>query len=259
MKNQFNVLVADMSEELGISCKSDLMALGYDVELCEKNGDVVKSRIAQKHYDVLLMDVFMASSDGIDVIEFINENITERPIVVILSSISSSDFEEQIISAGADYYFIKPIKATAIAKRIEKLLSWREEKQARTFKDEDDVEVLISNIMHQIGVPAHIKGYHYLRSAIMHCIDDTEMLSSVTKILYPTIAKEFNTTASRVERAIRHAIEVAWDRGDVETLSQYFGYTIHAQRGKPTNSEFIAMISDTIRLNRRTKKIYSLG
>lgn len=200
----------------------------------------------------------MAGSDGIDVIEYINENFSEKPIIVIMSAIASSNFEEQIINAGADYYFIKPIKAAAIAKRIEKLLAWREEKQARSMKNEDDVEVQISNIMHQIGVPAHIKGYQYLRTAIMYCVNDEEMLSSVTKILYPTIAKEYNTTASRVERAIRHAIEVAWDRGDVEVLSHYFGYTIHAQRGKPTNSEFIAMISDTIRLDRRSNKYYSI-
>ncbi len=252
MKKQYNVLVADMSEELGLACNTDLKAFGYNVELCEKNGDVVKNRITAKHYDVLLMDIFMVASDGIEVIEYINDHMTERPIIVILSAISSSDFEQQIINAGADYYFIKPVKPASIAKRIEKLLKWREEKESRKLKDdEDDVELLISNIMHQIGVPAHIKGYHYLRSAIIHCIDDTQMMSSVTKILYPTIAKEFNTTASRVERAIRHAIEVAWDRGDVETLSQYFGYTIHAQRGKPTNSEFIAMISDTIRLSRK--------
>lgn len=252
MKKQYSVLVADMSEEMGLACNTDLNAFGYNVELCEKNGEIVKSRITDKHYDVLLMDIFMVGSDGIEVIEYINDHMTERPIIVILSAISSSDFEQQIINAGADYYFIKPVKPASIAKRIEKLLKWREEKESRKLNDdEDDVEVLISNIMHQIGVPAHIKGYHYLRSAIIHCIDDTQMMSSVTKILYPTIAKEFNTTASRVERAIRHAIEVAWDRGDVETLSQYFGYTIHAQRGKPTNSEFIAMISDTIRLNRK--------
>lgn len=252
MKKEYSVLVADMSEEMGLTCNKDLKAFGYDVELCEKNGEVVKSRITAKHYDVLLMDIFMVGSDGIEVIEYINDHMTERPIIVILSAISSSDFEQQIINAGADYYFIKPVKPSSIAKRIEKLLKWRDEKDARRMRDdEDDVEVLISNIMHQIGVPAHIKGYHYLRSAIIHCIDDTQMMSSVTKILYPTIAKEFGTTASRVERAIRHAIEVAWDRGDVETLSQYFGYTIHAQRGKPTNSEFIAMISDTIRLNRK--------
>ena len=107
---------------------------------------------------------------------------------------------------------------------------------------------MVTQVIHQIGVPAHIKGYHYLRSSIMHCIEDSDMINAVTKVLYPTVAKEFDTTSSRVERAIRHAIEVAWDRGDVDTLNSYFGYTIHNGRGKPTNSEFIAMIADKLRL-----------
>ena len=111
------------------------------------------------------------------------------------------------------------------------------------------LKVTVSDIIHQIGVPAHIKGYQYLREAIMLCVNDSEMVSSVTKLLYPTVAKKFKTTSSRVERAIRHAIEVAWDRGDVDVLSSYFGYTIQSERGKPTNSEFIAMISDKLRLN----------
>ncbi|MBR2101018.1 MAG: sporulation initiation factor Spo0A C-terminal domain-containing protein [Eubacterium sp.] len=134
------------------------------------------------------------------------------------------------------------------------MLNWKSEKskRVRDSMSEDEIEVVISDIMRQIGVPAHIKGYQYLRKAIMLCITDSEMLSSVTKVLYPTVAKEFGTTASRVERAIRHAIEVAWDRGDVDVLSSFFGYTIQAQRGKPTNSEFIAMIADKIKLSMKT-------
>ena len=120
------------------------------------------------------------------------------------------------------------------------------------MRTDTDIELVISDIMRQIGVPAHIKGYQYLRKAIMLCVEDSEMMGSVTKILYPTVAKEFKTTSSRVERAIRHAIEVAWDRGDVDVLSSYFGYTIQSQRGKPTNSEFIAMIADKITLALRT-------
>ena len=146
---------------------------------------------------------------------------------------------------------IKPIKPAAVAKRGERILEWKGEKskRARGAMTEDEIEVVISDIMRQIGVPAHIKGYQYLRKAIVLCVNDSEMLGSVTKILYPTVAKEFGTTASRVERAIRHAIEVAWDRGDVDVLSSFFGYTIQAQRGKPTNSEFIAMIADKIKLS----------
>lgn len=130
------------------------------------------------------------------------------------------------------------------------------ENQTKKHRYDEDIEVLISNIMHQLGVPAHIKGYNYLRAAILYCIDEPQMINSVTKTLYPTVAKAYGTTASRVERAIRNAIKIAWERGDSETLSQYFGYTILSKRGKPTNSEFIAMISDTVRLNRKASLKY---
>ena len=159
-----------------------------------------------------------------------------------------------MIDAGADYYFIKPVNPQSVAKRISRLSSWKSEvkKRSQALYTDSDMDIVISDIMRQIGVPAHIKGYMYLRTAIKLCVNDSEMLGSVTKILYPTVAKQYNTTSSRVERAIRHAIEVAWDRGDVDVLSSYFGYTIQSQRGKPTNSEFIAMIADKLKLSMRT-------
>ena len=247
------VLIADETEEIGKACEKELKSRGYDVSLCRKDGEEVISKIALSHFDAVLMDVFMSSADGIEVMEYMSESLAEKPLVILFSAVHSAEFEEQIISSGADYYFIKPIKPAAVAKRIEKILNWKTEKSKRS-KDamsDDEIEVIISDIMRQIGVPAHIKGYHYLRKAIILCVNDSEMLGSVTKILYPTVAKEFGTTASRVERAIRHAIEVAWDRGDVDVLSSFFGYTIQAQRGKPTNSEFIAMIADKIKLSMR--------
>lgn len=252
MNEKIKVLVADESEEIGKACERELKAMGYDVTTCERNGDVVMSYTDSQHYDAVIMDVFMSAADGIEVIEHINDSLSERPFIVLLSTISTTDFEEQVINAGADYYFIKPIKPAAVAKRIESLIKWKGEKAKRMSSSSDDIEVVISDIMRQIGVPAHIKGYQYLRTSIMLCIEDPEMLGSVTKILYPTVAKQYNTTASRVERAIRHAIEVAWDRGDVDILSSYFGYTIQAQRGKPTNSEFIAMIADKLKLSMKT-------
>lgn len=159
-----------------------------------------------------------------------------------------------MISAGANYYFIKPVTPQSVARRIVSLASWKTQKRKREQNSisDSDIEITISDIMRQIGVPAHIKGYQYLRTAIKLSINDSEMLGSVTKLLYPTVAKMYNTTASRVERAIRHAIEVAWDRGDVDVLSSYFGYTIQSQRGKPTNSEFIAMIADKLKLSLKT-------
>ncbi|MFR5875802.1 MAG: sporulation transcription factor Spo0A [Eubacterium sp.] len=252
MNERVKVLIADESEEIGKACERELKELGYEVTTCERNGDIVMSLTDSQHFDAVIMDVFMSAADGIEVIEHINDSLSERPFILLLSTISTSDFEEQVISAGADYYFIKPIKPAVVAKRIENLIRWKGEKAKRANASSDDIEVVISDIMRQIGVPAHIKGYQYLRTSIMLCIDDPEMLGSVTKILYPTVAKQYNTTASRVERAIRHAIEVAWDRGDVDILSSYFGYTIQAQRGKPTNSEFIAMIADKLKLSMKT-------
>lgn len=254
MNEKIKVLIADTSAEIGKACEAELKAMNYEVVLCERNGDVVISNLDNQHFDAVVMDVFMSCADGIEVIEHINDALSERPFVIMLSTIGKQEFEEQVINAGADYYFIKPVKASAIAKRINRLVSWKGEKinhQRKTYSD-DELEFMISDIMRQIGVPAHIKGYLYLRTAIMLCISDSEMLGSVTKILYPTVAKKYSTTSSRVERAIRHAIEVAWDRGDVDVLSSYFGYTIQAQRGKPTNSEFIAMISDKIKLSMKT-------
>ena len=142
---------------------------------------------------------------------------------------------------------MKPIDFSMLSQRITQLADWNNSQAQQALKSRD-LEVMISEVLHQIGVPAHIKGYRYLRYSIMLCTNDSSMLGSITKILYPSVAKQFSTTPSRVERAIRHAIEVAWDRGDVDVLMSYFGYTIQSDRGKPTNSEFIAMISDKLRL-----------
>ena len=157
------------------------------------------------------------------------------------------------MNAGADYYFLKPFDADAMSERIvslcEKSTAEPTGKALITpLPPSSSLEIRVTEIIHQIGVPAHIKGYHYLRDAILMSINDEEIINAVTKRLYPSVAKKHNTTSSRVERAIRHAIEVAWDRGDVEVLNSFFGYTIHNGRGKPTNSEFIAMISDKFRL-----------
>ena len=151
--------------------------------------------------------------------------------------------------AGADVCLLKPFDTSALILHIESLIKCKgQTKKAETALDRPDLEAQVTKIIHQIGVPAHIKGYQYLRSAILMTIEDNEIINSVTKVLYPSVAKKFGTTTSRVERAIRHAIEVAWDRGDVDTLNSYFGYTIQNSRGKPTNSEFIAMIADNLRL-----------
>ena len=155
------------------------------------------------------------------------------------------------MDGGVDYFLIKPIDLEILSDRIVQMSTWRihaENHEIASALSQNDLEVLVTEILHQVGVPAHIKGYHYLREAILLSIFHDDMMNSVTKQLYPGVAKKFSTTASRVERAIRHAIEVAWDRGDLDVLNSYFGFTIQNERGKPTNSEFIAMISDKLRL-----------
>lgn len=199
------------------------------------------------------MDMFMPHVDALGVMKALPElKLSKRPLIMLTSSVDNVRFEQEVLAAGADYYFLKPFDLDILAERISQLTGWNTAGQENIRKVSSDVqgnlEVVVSEIMHQIGVPAHIKGYQYLREAIILSINDSEMMNSVTKLLYPTVAKTFKTTPSRVERAIRHAIEVAWDRGDVDVLSSYFGYTIQNSRGKPTNSEFIAMISDKLRL-----------
>lgn len=254
MKNNLKVLVADDTQQFGRECQKELRNSGFDVVLTPKDGERVISVIESSHIDVIVLDAFMANKDAIDVLDFVDASLDEKPLVVLLSSVSSPDFEQQMINAGVDYYFIKPVTAQTVAKRIVRLSSWKTEKSKREYSamHDSNIDIVISNIMKEIGVPAHIKGYQYLRTAIKLSVNDSEMLGSVTKLLYPTVAKEYKTTASRVERAIRHAIEVAWDRGDVDVLSSYFGYTIQSQRGKPTNSEFIAMITDKLKLSMKT-------
>ncbi len=246
MKNNLRVLIADDSVSFGRECKKELETAGFDVVLTGKDGMRVISQLDSQHFDAVLMDVFMSNADGADVLEHISDSLAEKPLVLLISAIDNAEFEEQMINAGADYYFIKPVTPQSVARRIERLSSWKTEKKKRLSSDysENDIEVIISDIMRQ--------GYQYLRASIKLSVEDPEMLGSVTKLLYPTVAKQFDTTSSRVERAIRHAIEVAWDRGDVDVLSSYFGYTIQSQRGKPTNSEFIAMIADKLKLSLRT-------
>lgn len=254
MKTNLRVLVADDTQQFGKECQKELKSAGFEVILTAKDGSRVIAAIESQHIDVVVMDAFMSNGDAIDVLDYIDGSLSEKPLVVLMSSLNSQNFEEQMIKAGVDYYFIKPVSPQTVAKRIVRLSSWKTEKRKREMSPmtESDMDVVISDIMRQIGVPAHIKGYQYLRTAIKLSVNDSEMLGSVTKLLYPTVAKMYNTTASRVERAIRHAIEVAWDRGDVDVLSSYFGYTIQSQRGKPTNSEFIAMIADKLKLSMKT-------
>ncbi len=248
MSNNLKVLLTGEGSEFGRNCANVLMTYGCEVKLVQKDGKALLSAFESNRADVIVMDAFMSNLDALSVITKLKD-YDKKPLLMVMSSTDNQVFEQEILSAGADYYFLKPFDVQILAQRINQLTG-RTKVEGNIVRTSNDLHIEISEMMHQIGVPAHIKGYEYLREAIILSVNDREMMGSVTKILYPTIAKKYATTSSRVERAIRHAIEVAWDRGDVDILYSYFGYTVQNTRGKPTNSEFIAMLSDKVRLRR---------
>lgn len=252
MRKLLKAMITEDGGETSHELAGILRSNGFEVSTVIKDGSRIVERFkAGEIPDILLMDGFMPRLDALGVLrELDSMRLEKRPVVMVLSSTDNPRFESEILSNGADYYFLKPYDPQMLAQRIIQFSDIHNSNVSHTGVK--DLEVVVSQIMHQIGVPAHIRGYQYLREAIILSVNNSEMISSVTKILYPTVAKTFKTTPSRVERAIRHAIEVAWERGDVDVLSSYFGYTIQAERGKPTNSEFIAMISDNLKLRMKT-------
>ena len=198
-------------------------------------------------YDIIITDLWLSGMDGIGVIRALKP-LSPSSIFILLSPVNKHSVLMEATEIGADVCILKPFSELSLFEHAEAILKNRGDDRGEFSAARPDIETQVTKIIHQIGVPAHIKGYQYLRSAILMTIDDNDIINSVTKVLYPTVAKQYKTTTSRVERAIRHAIEVAWDRGDVDTLNSYFGYTIQNNRGKPTNSEFIAMIADNLRL-----------
>ena len=255
MRKMLKVMLTEDGSETLHELAGVLRSNNCEVSTVIKDGSMLVNALRTGEIpDVILMDGFMARLDALGVLREIDSmHLEKRPLVMVLSGADNPRFESEILNAGADYYFLKPYNPAMLAERVVQFAGIH---NASANKNGiKDLEVVVSQIMHQIGVPAHIRGYQYLREAIILSVNNSEMISSVTKILYPTVAKTFKTTPSRVERAIRHAIEVAWDRGDVDVLSSYFGYTIRNERGKPTNSEFIAMISDRLRLEMKRKGI----
>ena len=247
MSEMKRIVLADASEEFR-RMLAELMDAEPDLTVVGEtgSGEELLELISAQRPDVVVMDLLLTGMDGMEVLEKLGPN---RPRMLVLSAFSGSNLAEQIVQSGGDYCMIKPCRPQSVIERTRRLTSApsledvREEAKARNLERE------VTTIIHEIGVPAHIKGYQYLREAIILAVGDMEVINAVTKVLYPAVAKKFGTTASRVERAIRHAIEVAWDRGDLETLQKYFGYTVSNAKGKPTNSEFIAMIADRISLN----------
>ncbi|MCL2634536.1 MAG: sporulation transcription factor Spo0A [Oscillospiraceae bacterium] len=266
MTKQVRVLIGDDSVESGVTWARTLMSKGMYVITRQKNGRVILDTIKadKEKFDVIIMEAKMPELDAVSLIAEINDMSGYTPLVIVISNYDSPQTENEVMEAGAKYYMVKPFMSTVLADRIEKLLDNTPERinlknVSYNIHESvpDNIEYVVTDIIHQIGIPAHIKGYHYLRTAILLSVEDAEMINCVTKLLYPTVAKQYSTTSSRVERAIRHAIEIAWDRGDVETLNSYFGYTIHTAKGKPTNSEFIALIADKLKLKFKSTLSYT--
>ncbi len=256
---EFNakILIADENVGTRHTTKEALLRRGYRHVDEAQNGEEALIKISRNHPDIVIADIWLSKLDGIGLIrnsKGINFGQDKEPIFIMASMVSSQNVFVDATRAGASICLMKPFDYNSLFEHIDTLYRQRVESTTSTRTASEDIETQVTKVIHQIGVPAHIKGYQYLRTAILMTISDNEIINSVTKILYPSVAKKYSTTTSRVERAIRHAIEVAWDRGDVDTLNSYFGYTIQNNRGKPTNSEFIAMIADNMRLKYKIYK-----
>lgn len=244
------VLIADDNREFCellkefVKSQEDLQMAGM-----ASNGVEALELIEQEKPDVVVLDIIMPHLDGIGVLEKISSGaVGVRPKVIMLTAFGQESITQRAVELGADYYILKPFDFSVLGQRIRQLAQGVEVSEYIAPSKTKNLDVAVTNIIHEMGVPAHIKGYHYLRDAILMVIEEINLLGAVTKELYPMIAKKYNTTPSRVERAIRHAIELAWDRGNIEMMTKFFGYTINLQRGKPTNSEFIAMVADKLRI-----------
>jgi two-component system response regulator (stage 0 sporulation protein A) len=248
MENYIKLIVSDDTADFQEEYAEGLSQAGLQVTYVPKDGTKLLESIEAQKPQAVLSWLFMPGLDAVGVMHALKEKSPDHmPLFIILSNFTSPTLEREVLSSGAAYLAVQPFNPEELAFRIHQLLKLEE--PAPIY---ESLEIQVTEILHQIGVPAHIKGYHYLRDSILMAIEDPDIINAVTKQLYPGVARRYNTTPSRVERAIRHAIEVAWDRGDVDILNSYFGYTIHNTRGKPTNSEFIAMISDRLRLHMKT-------
>ena len=249
MDNQTTVMIADNTEEFCSSLVTTLQrSEGFRVVGTANDGEQAVRMIQEKQPRILVLDMMLAKKDGIGVLKAIS-TMERRPAVLATSGFITDYVASAAANLGVQYLMLKPCDMTALVERLEEL---RGGQSVKTFPSHNSgktsIEAMVTSIIHEIGVPAHIKGYQYLREAIIIAVNDMDVINAITKVLYPQVAKAFQTTPSRVERAIRHAIEVAWDRGDLDTLQRFFGYTVSNTKGKPTNSEFIAMIADRLRL-----------
>ena len=246
------VFIADGSAEFRAQCVQHLRPRGVEIVGEASDGREAFTRICRSKPNVVISEIYLGALDGAGLIKECRKQLGDNaPAFIMMSAFNLEELFEECCEAGASYCMIKPPDYTTLAERVVRLSDKSRRLRVRRENDENDLEAQVTKIIHQIGVPAHIKGYQYLRTAIIMTINDNDIINSVTKVLYPSVAKKYGTTSSRVERAIRHAIEVAWDRGDLEVLNSFFGYTVQNSRGKPTNSEFIAMIADNLRLKNK--------
>ena len=264
---KLNVAIADDNERI-VELLDRIVSSDEELNVVGKagNGEELYDIIKAKEPDVVLLDIIMPKVDGLTVMERVNEdkNMKKRPAFIVITAVGQEKITEDAFALGANYYILKPFDNDMVISHIKHVRkncsekNFQEVRRVNAYESkaeyiERNLETDVTEIIHEIGVPAHIKGYQYLRDAIIMSVGDMDMLNSITKILYPTIAKKHQTTPSRVERAIRHAIEVAWSRGKMDTIEELFGYTVSGGKGKPTNSEFIALIADKIRLEYKNR------
>ncbi len=258
-----SVAIADDNQKI-LDILGEIISTDKELDLVgkAKNGEEMCQIIKDRKPDVVLLDLIMPKMDGLTVMEKVGQDSTvgKRPYFIVITAVGQEKITEDAFNKGANYYVMKPFNNRMLLERIKSVRNMsrnsdrkNDENTTDNTQKTENLESRVTNMLHEIGIPAHIKGYHYLRDAIIMAVNDMDVLNAITKILYPTVAKKYQTTSSRVERAIRHAIEVAWSRGKLDTLDELFGYTVSTGKGKPTNSEFIALIADTIQLEYRHK------
>ena len=253
MDNHTTVIIADNAEEFCTGLTNALQrSEGFRILGTANDGEQAVRMVTERKPDILVLDMMLAKKDGIGVLKAIS-TMERRPVVLATSGFITDYVASAAASLGVHYLMIKPCDMTALVERLEEVRGGQKQYAPNVrHSGKPNIESMVTGIIHEIGVPAHIKGYQYLREAIIIAVNDMDVINAITKVLYPQVAKTFQTTPSRVERAIRHAIEVAWDRGDLDTLQRFFGYTVSNTKGKPTNSEFIALIADKLQLQLKT-------
>ena len=259
MEKKLKLLLSDNSESFERTCGNALRKRNVDVIPCAKDGILLIDAIKTNKPDVVLVDMVMVGLDALAVMDIIRrDRMIKQPMFMVMSNTDNEIIEKQALNAGATYYFIKPINSHMLVERILQLSEWNLSLESeeygmdyyRATHLDDGIDFLITGALHQLGVPSNVKGFEYLRESIKLCVENSDILNSITKVLYPTVAEQYHTTSTGVERSIRHAIDLSWQSGDLATLQSYFGSRVYQENGKPTNSQFIALLSHKLRLHK---------